>query len=216
MKYIEKIIEKIDLKTLLIIGLIIIIFLLRACSGGNSGGDGKTVKIDGKKYVVVKHQIDTVYREVSQTVYREGKTIFKDKPIYVPVPKDIDTNEILKDYYTKYIYKDTLKLKDSLGYITITDTIFKNNIHFRIWNAKINQMTIKETIFLKDPPKVQIFAGGVIGVDNINIINFAGPSLVLKDKKDHLYSLGVGYSNAKSVSVQGGMFWKISLRKNKK
>lgn len=214
MKYIEKIIEKIDLKTLLIFGLILIIFLMRGCSGGNND-NSKTVKIDGKKYVVVKHQIDTVYREVTQTVYRDGKTIYRDKPIYVTVPGNVDTTEILKDYYAKYVYKDTLKLKDSLGYITIVDTIFKNNLHFRIWDAKINQISIKETIFLKDPPRVQMFTGGVIGVDKVNIINFAGPSLVLKDKKDHLYSLGVGYSNANTVSIQGGMFWKINLRKEK-
>ena len=211
-----KLLEKFDLKTLLIIVLIIIVFLMRACSDDNKNGNGSNIKVDGKNYVLVKYKVDTVYTEVTQTVYRDGKTIYRDKPVYVNIPANVDTNEILKDYYAKYTFKDTLILKDSLGYIALIDTIFKNNIYKRTWDAHVNKLTIKETFYLKDPPRVQVFAGGVVGFDNANIINFAGPTLVLKDKKDHLYSLGIGYSNAKAVSIQGGMFWKISLRKDKK
>lgn len=215
MKIIDKIFDKLDLKTILIIGLIIVILLMRNCSGGNTDDNNQTVKVNGKNYVLIKREVDTVYKEIVQTVYRDGKTIYRDVPIYVNVPSDVDTNEILKDYYAKYTFKDTLKLTDSLGYIAVTDTIFKNKIFNRTWDSHVNKITVKEVLYLKDPPKIQVFAGGVVGFDNVNIINFAGPSLVLKDKRDHLYSLGIGYSNAKAFTVQGGMYWKISLKKNK-
>jgi hypothetical protein len=58
-----------------------------------------------------------------------------------------------------------------------------------------------------------MYIGGVAGFDKVNIVNFVGPSLLLKDKKDKVYSLGVGYSNAKSLSIQGGIYWKIKLKK---
>jgi hypothetical protein len=215
MKIIDKILDKLDLKTILIICLILVILLMRSCSGGGDVDKNQTVKVNGKNYVLIKREVDTIYKEITQTVYRDGKTIYRDIPIYVNVPSDVDTNEILKDYYAKYTFKDTLKLTDSLGYIAITDTIFKNRILNRVWDSHVNKITIKETLYLKDPPKIQVFAGGVIGFDKVNIINFVGPSLLLKDKKDRMYSLGIGYSNAKTVSIQGGMYWKISLKKDK-
>lgn len=203
-----------DLKTLLILGLIIVILLMRMCDGGNEN-DKKIVKIDGKKYEVVKHTIDTVIVPVKQTVFKEGKTIYKDVPIYVNVPPDVDTNQILKDFYSKVVYKDTIKLKDSLGYITITDTITKNSILNRLLDANINKTTVKETMIVKELPNNQVYIGGVVGFDRTNIVNFFGPNLVLKTKKDKMFSLGVGYGLNKNLNIQTGMYWKISLKKKK-
>lgn len=201
-----------DLKTLLIIALIIVILILRSCT---SIGDKKEdiIKVDGKKYIVVKHEIDTVYRPTIQTVYKDGKTIYRDTPVYINVPTNVDTMSILKDYYTKVTYKDTLHLKDSLGYISVIDTIFNNKILNRVWDSHVNKITINDKIYLKELPKTQLYFGGVLGFDKVNIVNFAGPSFILKTKKDHMYSLGIGYSNNKTVSIQGGIYWKITLKK---
>jgi len=207
------ILKKLDLKTLLILGLIIVILLMRACSSDGGGNKGKEIKIDGKKYTIIKHTIDTIIKPVTQTVYKKGETIFVDVPVYVNIPANVDTASILKDYYTKYPYKDTLILDDGLGYIAVNDTIFKNRILNRKFKSFINQTTITETIYLEPAPKIQMYIGGVAGFDKVNIVNFVGPSLLLKDKKDKVYSLGVGYSNAKSLSIQGGIYWKIKLKK---
>lgn len=206
--------KNLDLRTIVIMCLVGVILFMRMCSGENiNNNGGKKVKINGKKYTVVKHVTDTIYKPVRQIVYKDGKTIYVDVPIYVQPPKDIDTNEILKDYFAKYHYLDTLNLKDNLGYITISDTITKNKIQDRLFDAKINQKIIRDSIFLVEDPKIKLFVGGVLGFDKTNIINFAGPTLVLKDKQDKLYSLGVGYSNSKSLSIQGGIYWKIKLKK---
>lgn len=212
----NELIKKIDLKTLLIVGLVVVILLMRMCEG-DGDSDKKIVKIDGKKYEVIKHTVDTVIVPVKQTVYKEGKTIYKEVPIYVQYPPDvkIDTTQILKEFYSKVVYKDTLKLKDSLGYITITDTISKNSILNRLYDANINKTTIKETLIVKDLPVNQVFAGGVAGFDKTNIVNFVGPTFVLKTKKDKMYSLGIGYGLNGNLSVQAGMYWKISFKKKK-
>lgn len=212
----NKFLEKLDLKTILIIGLIVVILLMRMCEG-DSEGNKNTVKIDGKKYEVVKHTVDTVIVPVKQTVYKEGKTIYKEVPIYIqPNPEvKIDTAQILKEFYSKVVYKDTLKLKDSLGYVTITDTITKNSILNRVYDANINKITIKDILIVKDLPVNQVYIGGVTGFDKQNIVNFIGPNFVLKTKKDKMFSLGFGYGLNQNISVQAGIYWKISLKKKK-
>jgi len=210
----NELIKKFDLKTLLIIGLIIVIFLMRMCEGG-SEGNKKIVKIDGKKYEVIKHTVDTQIVTVKETVYKEGKTIYRDNVIYVEIPSKVDTGKILKEFFSKVVYKDTIKLKDSLGYITITDTITKNSILNRVFDANINKTTIKETLIVKDPPNNQVYVGGVAGFDKTNIVNFLGPNFVLKTKNDKMFSVGVGLGLNRNISVQAGMLWKISLKKKK-
>jgi hypothetical protein len=186
---------------------------MRACGGTSNKKEEQTIKVDGKKYIVVKREIDTVYKTVVQTVTKPGNTIYVEKPIFINVPSNIDTNLILKDYYSKYVYKDTIKLNENLGFIAINDTLFKNKILGRNWVSNINKTVITDKIYLKEPPKIQVFVGGVVGFDKNSIVNFAGPSVLLKDKKNHIYTLGVGYNNTKTVAVQGGMYWLINLKK---
>ena len=208
-----KFLEKIDLKTLLIFVLLIVILFMRMCQGPSSQKDPKVIKIDGKKYTVVKHEVDTIIQKVEKTVYKDGKTIYVERPIYVNVPPNVDTNYILRNYYSKLVYIDTLKVNDTMGYIVVKDTIFKNKILNRVWDSYLNKFTVREILYVEQLPKVQVFLGGNIGFDNVNIINYAGPTVLVKDKKDKLYSLGVGYSGNKAISVQGGMYWKIKLKK---
>jgi len=213
MNTILNLLKKLDFKTLLILGLVVVVILMRIFDGKPEPKKGDIVKVDGKKYEVLKHDIDTEYVKVTQTVVKQGKDIVHDVPVYVNVPVNVDTNAILKDYYAKYCVKDTLRLIDSLGWVSIKDTVFKNKIVNRVWNSNIHKMIVKETLIVKELPKNQVYFGGVMGFDKANIINFAGPSAMLKTKTDKVYTLGVGYSNAKTIAVQGGMYWKIKLKK---
>jgi len=213
----KTILEKIDLKTILIIGLIVVIFLMRMCEGNGEEDGKKIVKIDGKKYELIKHTVDTVIVPVVQTEYKKGETIYRERvvEVEVPVPTKVDTGIILKDFFSKFVYKDTLKLKDSLGYIAVTDTITQNKILGRFYDAHVNKTTIKETTIVKELPNNQVYIGGVAGFDKTNIVNFVGPTLVFKTKKDKMFSIGVGYGTNQNLSIQGGMYWKISLKKKK-
>ena len=180
--------------------LIFILFLVHNCSKNNVI-DGNVVTVNGKKYQSIKTIIDTQYITKNQVVYKEGKTIFRDKPIYVEIPSNIDTVKILKDFYSKVVYKDTLKLQDKLGFITINDTIYKNGILNRVWNANIKQLIVNKTEIVKELPKNKISVGGIGGV----VMNkpYIGPSILFSSKKDVVYgvSIGFGFNNLNIYQV---------------
>lgn len=214
-----KFISKLDVKTLLIIVLIIIIVLMRACGDGGSNissTPGQTVNVDGKPHVIIRHTRDTMYVKKDTVIYRKGKDIYHDVPVYVEVPKDVDTTEILKDYFASVTYKDTINLNDSLGSINITDVISKNRIQERKFTASINKTIIKDTIILKEKPRRQLYVGVNTSVVRQDLFNSVGAGLLYKDRKDKVFSLGLGVQQSPSVNltpyIQGGIYWKIKLK----
>jgi len=206
-----KYLNKLDLKVILIIGLLVVVFLMRTCNQNKDKTD--TIKINGKKYDVIQHDIDTQYLQHDTIIYKKGKNIIKDTTIFVEIPSIVDTNKILQDFYSKNVYKDTITLNDSLGTISLIDTISENKIQDRKYNIKVREKIVKEFLVVKEPSKGQLYIGGTINVDKINLLNYVGPSLLYKTKKDNLYSFGIGYGINKSVSIQGGTYWKIKLKK---
>jgi hypothetical protein len=100
-----------------------------------------------------------------------------------------------------------------LGYIAVLDTISCNKILNRVFDAHVNKFTIKETLIVKDLPKNQFFIGGVMGFDKVDLVNFIGPTLLFKTKKDKIFSIGVGYGLQQRINIQGGLYWKIGKKK---
>mgnify|MGYP000300407413 CR=1 FL=1 len=43
-----------------------------------------------------------------------------------------------------------------------------------MWDSHVNKITINDKIYLKDLPKTQLYFGGVLGFDKVDIVNFAG------------------------------------------
>jgi hypothetical protein len=207
----KKIQDSIDLKTLLIVTLIGLLIFTKGCNDKDITKGGTTV-VNGKTYQNITQVVDTIYVPTKQTVYKPGKTIYKETPVFVAMPREVDTVAILKDFYCKEVYKDTLKLNDGLGYVSVIDTVSQNKIIGRVWNSQVNKIIVKDTKIVKKAPVNQLYIGAVGGFDRVNIVNYVGPTLVLKTKKDKLYSLGIGYGTNKQISLQGGIFWKIKLR----
>ena len=225
---------KIDIKTLLIMALCGFL-LLRNCSGGNDE-QGEIIKVDGKKYEMVKQTIDTVIveKEVKVPTY-VPKYIEKivTETVEVEIPMDVDSLAIIKDYFSKYQVKDTLNLtydfpngvtdslgnkpNPSLGYGIITDIISQNKIESRDvdWFFKIP--TVYNTTIVKELPKNQLYYGFNIGGNKDNIFTTASGGLIFKNKKDQLYQLNIGVqatpSGTTSPYLGGGMYWKINLNK---
>jgi len=212
MNVLKNLLLKLDIKSIIILGLIGMLLITNMCSSDKNPYP-PLVKVGGKRYEVVKHTIDTVTIVKTKTVYKPGKTIWTSGPISRPVPPVVDTTAILKDYYAKYIYKDTLKLDNDLGSVNIIDTICKNKIVGRTWNSNIKQQIIHDNTIVKELPRTQVYIGAMFGFNQVNIVDYAGPALILKTKKDRIYSLGIGYATDKTVSIQGGLFWKIKLRR---
>jgi hypothetical protein len=204
------------------IALLVAIVVFQQC-GGNKKGTGEIVKVDGKKYELIKHEIDTVEVIKTKVVTKKGEDIYHETIVEkeVIIPTVIDTAALLKDYYSKVLYKDVLVLPDSLGTVSVTDTISQNKILGRTFNANVKQRTIKETMIVKELPKTQVYYGLTGGFNKADVVSNVGAGLLIKTKKDKIYNLGVGVSNrvtdgtngTLSPYIGGGVYWKIKFKK---
>ena len=203
----------------IIIGILCVIVLfnyIKGCAGKKDETPSETVKIGGKKYEVIKTEIDTQYVEKVKIVKKPGKDIFHDTTIYVPVPQDVDTAKILSQYYAKNVYKDTLKLDDSLGFVSLIDTIKQNTIHFRTFNAKVRERVVEKKIYLKEPPKRQLYFGFEGTFDKAEVFRGVGTGVIYKTKSDKIYKANIGVLNLEndlSPYINAGLYWKIKLKK---
>ena len=165
--------------------------------------------IDGKPYEVIKHEIDTIDIVKTKTITKQGKDIYHDTTIFVQVPMNVDTMAIIKNYFAKNVYKDTLHLPDSLGYVILLDTISKNTIESRMFTASVKQRTIKETTIVKELPKTKIFWGVGLGFDKTNYIHHVGANLLINTKCDKLYNIGAGIDINKTPFINASIYWKL-------
>jgi hypothetical protein len=187
----------------IIAALVAVILFQEGCFGKKTNGD--VININGKKYEVIKHEIDTFYETKTQTVYRKGKDITHEIEVVREIPANVDTASILKDYYAKVFYNDTFNLKDTLGYIVINDTISKNRIAGRKFNSSINVPTIKETLYLKELSN-NFFAGPSFQLGSSPSV---GGDVHLKTKKDMLFGVGAGLNLNATPYLKGSVSWKI-------
>ena len=185
------------LKFLGYIGLVLsIIMIIKSCNNE-----------DLKQQTTIKTKIEyiTVEKKIPQYIPK-WKTRVENKIDIDTFLTNVDTFAILKDYYSKYYYEDTLSL-DTLGYVLIKDTISKNNITSRDINYKvlIPKITIEKTIYIN---KREFYTGfGIIG--NPQQINYIGAELLYKTKKKHAFSLGVGVNQNFIPVVSSRMYWKL-------
>jgi hypothetical protein len=202
---------------------VLIIFVL--LEWFNPGGvmPGKKVFIAGKAYEVIKHDIDTIDIVKTKVVTKKGEDIYHETIVEkeVIIPAVIDTMALLKDYYSKVLYKDTLVLPDSLGIVALNDTISQNKILGRTFNASVKQRTIKETTIVKELPKTKLFYGLEGGFNKADFVSSVGAGVLINTKKDKIYQLGLGVTNQTTDGtnggftpyVRGGVYWKLKLKK---
>ena len=203
--------------------VVLVIFVLMQL--WNPGGimPGKTIRVDGKKYEIIKHEIDTLEVVKTKVVTKKGEDIYHETIVEkeVLIPAVIDTAALLKDYYSKVLYKDVLVLPDSLGTVSVTDTISQNKILGRTFNASVKQRTIKETMIVKEPAKLQVYWGVTGGFNKQDYVNSVGTGFIVKTKKDKLYQVNLGVTNQTTDGTNGGfspyvgagVYWKIRLKK---
>jgi len=202
--------------------LLIAIVVFQQC-GGNKTKTGEIVKVDGKKYELIKHEIDTVEVVKTKVVTRKGEDIYHETIVEkeVLIPTIIDTAALLKDYYSKVLYKDVLVLPDSLGTVAVTDTISQNKILGRTFNANVKQRIIKETTIVKELPKTKLFYGFEGGFNKADVVSHIGMGILLNTKTDKIFNLGIGVANRVvdgtngrlTPYINGGVYWKIRAKK---
>jgi hypothetical protein len=196
--------ERLYKLTILILLVVISGFLLF-----NQCGSGK--KPDNS------HKIDTFYIKATNNYHEIPITIEKPVPFRVEVPgapgatitipTSIDSLAIIKDYFTKRIYQDSL-MNDSVT-IYLTEEVFKNELK-RIkvgYRWKVPTMVIKET---KTEVKQLLFVG-VEPYGNMNRFGmFASADF---DTRKALFGYGYDpFNQVHKVSVKA----KINLWNKKK
>ena len=210
-----------NLKNIAIAVLVVIVLLEYFNPGGKM--PGRTVRIDGKKYEVIKHDIDTFEVVKTKVVTKKGADIYHETIVEkeVVIPAIVDTAALLKDFFAKNVYKDTLRLPDSLGMVAVTDTITQNKILGRTFNASVKQREIKETLIVKELPKTQVYYGFNGGFNKADVVSNVGAGVIVKTKKDKIYQLGAGVANrtvdgtngSLSPYIGAGVYWKIKFKK---
>ena len=199
-----------DFKTLTIIGLIIVIFLLRECRGESKGTPVEPVTI-----VKIETKYDTIVETVETYIpeYRtkvKWKTVHDTIEVHDTIPTD--TASILKDYFETYAYTDTLKT-DSVTFV-INDTISQN----KILSRGINYSLVYPTTIIsteREVNKRELYIGFGLGGDKQQL-SFVGSELMLRNKKERIYGVGLGINNNFEPIVTFKMSWKIKMPKFKK
>ena len=112
-------------------------------------------------------------------------------------------------YLAKTLYTDTLKI-DTLGYVAVSDTVHKNEIHGRSYkyNYKIPTITVTNTITKQAPPKGALFIGGGV-TGNSNEVKSLFGGFLYKSKKDKVFGLNVGLTGNSKIVYGIQSYWKL-------
>ena len=190
-----------NIQTLLVVVLAALLFLQRGCSS--------TSPVEPEVITEVVTQWDTIRVAEKEYVPKYiRKTVVEIDTFSVP----IDTISILKDYYAKYFYTDTIKI-DTLGTIIVNDTVTRNLILMRDVqsNIFIPTTTITNTTYLY---KRELFWGVAVGgminpVQNESPINYVSGELMYVNKKRNVYGFGLGVDKDFFPIISGRLYWKI-------
>lgn len=170
-------------------------------------------------------RVDPIIDEIVKTeVVVKWDTVKVEKTEYVPkivervvvdidtFSTPIDTVSVLKDYYAKYFYTDTIQV-DTLGSIIVNDTISRNLIAFRDVqsNIFIPTTTVTNTVYLN---RREFYGGISVGgllqpIQGQPSINYIGADLLYRGKKKQAYGFGLGIDNNFNPIISGRMYWKI-------
>lgn len=119
--------------------------------------------------------------------------------VLVLVPAIVDTMEILKKYFTRYSYTDTLQ--DSSVIIVAAFNVEKNKVDSFKLNYKLQQPSKEITITNKveAPAKAFFLIGATAGL-NRNLLASFGPEALYITRRKRAYGLGYDILN-KSINV---------------
>ena len=201
-----------NFQSLIIIGLIIVIFLLRECRGEKSPLPAEPVtivKIE-TKYDTIVETVPTYIPKYKTRVKWKTKTVHDTIKIHDTIP--VDTASVLEEYFATYAYTDTLK-KDSVTFI-INDTISQN----KILSRGIKYNLVYPTTIIQTEREVnqrELYVGFGLGGDRQQI-SYAGSELILRTKKEKLYGVGIGINNSFQPILTFKMNWKVKMPKLKK
>jgi len=193
-----------DIRNLIILVLIVVILLLRQCSG--DGGEITPSEPTIVTKVETKYDTITIDKKVYVPKWKT-KIVTQVDSILVNTP--IDTLEVLKDYYAKNVFVDKIEL-DSLGFVTITDTIWKNTLFNRqvSSNIIIPTTTVTQTEYIN--PREFYIGFGLNGTSKQ--FNYVGGSILYRTRKKQAFGLGIGLNDQFQPIISTQFLWKLGKK----
>ena len=154
----------------------------------------------------IEYKYDTI-NNVS-TVYTpqwKDRVVVDVDSIFISQTEPVDTMALLRDYYAKYYYEDTV-LVDTFGYVTINDTISQNKIESRQTTSTVRIPTkiVTNTIFID---KRELYLGGSLA-GNREFMMMNGEMLI-RTKKRKAYGVGIGLDNRFNPTFTAKLYWRI-------
>jgi hypothetical protein len=192
-----------DIRNLIILVLIVVILLLRQCSGDG----GEITPSEPTIITKVETKYDTITKEVTKYVPKIVTRI-KTEIDTITLTQDIDTLSILEDYFAKYVYEDFQQL-DSLN-LTIKDTISQNKILSRkiFYDLIYPTTTVTETKYINQR---EFYVGfGLNGTSKQ--FNYVGGSILLRTKKKQAFGLGIGLNDQFQPIISTQFLWKLGKK----
>lgn len=186
-----------DIRNVIILVLIVVIILLRQCSGEPTPVEPTVITKVETKYDTITKEVPTYIPKVVTKIIRKVDT--------VNVTQEIDTLSILEDYFATYVYEDIQKL-DSLN-LQITDSISQNRIFARSiqYDLIYPTTTITETKYINAN---EFYIGfGVNGTGKQ--FNYVGGQLLFRTKKQQAYGLGIGIDENLQPMLSTQFLWKL-------
>ncbi len=193
-----------DIRNLIILVLIVVILLLRQCSG--DGGEITPSEPTIVTKVETKYDTITIDKKVYVPKWKT-KIVTQVDSILVNTP--IDTLEVLKDYYAKNVFVDKIEL-DSLGFVTITDTIWKNTLFNRLVESEIiiPTTTVTQTEYIN--PREFYVGFGLNGTTKQ--FNYVGGSILYRTRKKQAFGLGIGLNDQFQPIISTQFLWKLGKK----
>jgi len=125
--------------------------------------------------------------------------------------QQIDTMAILRDYFARVYYLDTI-MDDSSAFIAILDTITQNRIHGRklyFANRKPTSI-INTTTVLPSNEKSKLYVGGMVAMNPGDKFDIGPSMMLITPRGGYSYAYGV---NEKSHTLT--LVWKIKLQRKR-
>lgn len=185
-----------NIQTLLIVVLIVLLYLQRSCSSDRTPTEPEVITKVEVKY-------DTIV--TTETTY-VPEYITKVETVIDTFTLPIDTVAILKNYYAKFFYSDTLQV-DTFGYAVISDTITQNMILARDirTNLLIPTTTVTKEIYLNN----REFYWGIGLQGRRDQLNYLGGEFLYRTKSQQVYGVGLGVNQDFQPVFSGRVYWKL-------
>lgn len=168
----------------------IVIFLLCLLLFNNCQ-DKKQEKKDTKISKVTEYKYYPKWYPLALTNYVKGDSVL------IPIPVSVDTAQIIRDFYTRYTFNDSIKdtiIEIQSSIEVALNMVTKSNIKYKLLqptkSTTVTIETVKET-----KPKAALLLGADIGFNKTRLISQVSPGIIFMTKKKYTYGLGYDMLN---------------------